>query len=440
VRYADIFRRPRGIFVSINDLGRVDQIIANWPHDDVKVIVFTDGERILGLGDLGANGIGIPIGKLMLYTACAGIAPSECLPVQIDVGTNNQELRDAPLYIGLKQERTRGDAYDALLEEFITAAQNRWPNALLQFEDFANANAFPLLQKYRDRACCFNDDIQGTASVALSGILSSLRLTGKRLDQQRLLFLGAGEAGLGIAELLASALVEEGIPKQSARECCWFVDSKGLVVKGRDNLNSHKLPFAHDHAFVPDFQSAVETLNPTGIIGVSGQQGSFTRAIIEKMAEGNDRPLIFALSNPTSKAECTAEDAYRFSNGKAVFASGSPFEPVTLGDKTFVSGQGNNAYIFPGIGLGVLASKSSRVTDEMFLAASKSLADAVSDEDLAIGRVYPSFTRIREVSAAIAVAVAEVAFASGLAHVERPDDIPAHVRSLMYEPVYKSYI
>ena len=434
--YGHIFRRPRGLYISIADKGRIAELLSHWPYTDVRVIVVTDGERILGLGDLGANGMGIPVGKLSLYTACAGIDPATTLPITLDVGTNNANLLNDPLYIGLQQNRITGAAYDELIEEFMTAVHARLPHALIQFEDFANHNAFRLLEKYRNQICTFNDDIQGTASVSLAGLFASLRLTGSRLQDNQFLFLGAGEAGIGIADLIVSALQDEGISEAEARQKCWFVDSRGLVIKQRSDLAEHKLAYAQDHAPITSFQEAVETLRPTAIIGVSGQPKTFTQPIIEMMAQFNAKPIIFALSNPTSKAECTAEEAYTWSDGRAIFASGSPFNPVTYKGQTFVPGQGNNAYIFPGVGLGVVACQARHVTDEMFEAAARTLADMVTDEDLALGRVYPSFKRIRAVSAAIATAVAEIAYKQNLATVPRPENLPAFIAAQMYEPSY----
>jgi malate dehydrogenase (oxaloacetate-decarboxylating)(NADP+) len=438
--FGHIYRRPRGLYISAEDRGEVDKLLANWPFEDVRVIVVTDGERILGLGDLGANGMGIPVGKLSLYTACAGINPATTLPVTLDVGTNNKKLLKDPLYLGLQHERIRGAAYDELVEEFITAVQKRFPRALIQFEDFANQNAFRLLSKYRERVCVFNDDIQGTAAVTLAGLYGALRLTGSSLTDHKLLFLGAGEAGIGIADLIVSAMMEEGLTAEEARARCWFVDSTGLVVQSRDNLAIHKLPYAHDHAFIQGFLEAVETLQPTGIIGVSGQGKTFTQPVVEAMARFNERPLVFALSNPTSKAECTAEEAYTWSDGRAIFASGSPFPPVTYKGQTFVPGQGNNSYIFPGVGLGIVLSGARHVPDEMFMAAAKTLAGRVSDDDLELGRVYPSLKQIRDVSAHIARAVMDVAYAKGLATVPRPYDLLGHVKAQMYQPNYISYV
>jgi malate dehydrogenase (oxaloacetate-decarboxylating)(NADP+) len=437
--FQHIFRQSRGFYVSLEDRGRVKEIMQNWPHKDTRIIVVTDGERILGLGDLGADGMGIPIGKLALYTACAGIPPTHCMPVMLDVGTNNEKLLNDPLYNGLERRRQRGEAYDELVEEFITAAEETFPGILIQLEDFGNSNAFRLLDKYRDRACLFDDDIQGTGAVAVAGIIAAMRITGGKLSEQKVLFLGAGEAGIGTADVFVAALVEEGIPADEARKHCWFVDSRGLLVSGRDNIAEQKRPYAHDHPYTNDFLEAVRTLKPTAILGLSGQPQSFTKDIVEAMADINERPIIFALSNPTSMAECTAEQAYTWTNGRAVFASGSPFDPVKLGNETFIPGQGNNAYIFPGVGLGAIVSQARTITDEMFLAASRSLASMVTESDLERGRIYPSLSRIREVSARIACDVAKIAYDQGLAGKEEPGDIRADIHEYMYLPVYPHY-
>jgi malate dehydrogenase (oxaloacetate-decarboxylating)(NADP+) len=436
--YGRIYRRPRGLFVTAQDAGRVKQVLLNWKQK-AGLIVVTDGERILGLGDLGAQGMGIPVGKLSLYTACAGMHPSLCLPVTLDVGTENEELLRDPLYIGLSRRRLRGPDYDALVDEFITAANEVWPGVLVQFEDFANANAFRLLHKYQDRVCTFNDDIQGTAAVALSGLNSAIRITGRTLADTNVLFMGAGEAACGIADLISASLVAQGLPEKEARKRCWLVDSKGLVVASRTDLSEHKRKYAHEHAPVKDFPTAVNELKPQAIIGVAAVGRTFSQPVIQAMASFNKRPIVFALSNPTSKSECTAEEAYAWSEGRAVFACGSPFAPVKLNGQTFVPRQGNNSYIFPGVGLGVVACQARRVTDEMFLAAAATLASLVTPEDLAQGSIYPSLGRMREVSAAIGAAVADVAFKRGLAGVPTPTDAAAFVRSKMYDPSYPSY-
>lgn len=384
--------------------------------------------------------MGIPVGKISLYTACGGIDPATTLPITLDVGTNNEELLDNPLYLGLQQRRLTGEAYDEFVEEFITAVTRRFPNALIQFEDFGNHNAFRLLRKYRHRIRTFNDDIQGTAAVALAGLYTAMRVTGGQLKDQTFLFLGAGEAGVGIADLIVSAMMEEGLTEADARQKCWFVDSRGLVVKSRANLAEHKLPYAHDHAPAATFLEAVEMLQPTGIIGVSGQPQMFTQPVIEMMAKFNERPIIFALSNPTDNSECTAEQAYQWTDGQAIFASGSPFDPVQYNGQTFVPGQGNNAYIFPGVGLGVVATNARHVTDEMFMAAAKSLAELVDQNDLDQGRIYPPLSDIRQVSAVIATAVAEVAYGQNLATVPRPANLLQFMQEAMYEPTYRQYV
>ena len=439
-QFGHIFQRPRGLFISANDRGRVESILRNWPYRDVAMIVVSDGERILGLGDLGANGMGIPVGKLALYTACAGIHPNRCLPVILDMGTNNEALLRDPLYIGLQQKKVRGAAYDELIEEFIAGTQRVFPGVVVQFEDFANQNAFRLLERYRERICTFNDDIQGTAAVALAGIISALRVTRGKLSDQKVLFMGAGEAATGIADLTAAAMVAEGMNAADARKRCWLVDSKGLVVKSRTELGAHKLPFAHEHAPIADFLTAVKALAPTAIIGVAAVGGAFTQAVVEEMARINARPIVFALSNPTSKSECTAEQAYRWSGGRALVACGSPFDPVTIDGRTHVPRQGNNSYIFPGVGLAAVTVRATRVTDEMFMAAARTLARQVTDADLAQGSLYPPLAQVRDVSAHIAAAVAQVAYEQGFATLPKPAELLAYVRSQMYDPHYASYI
>ncbi|MBB1074116.1 NAD-dependent malic enzyme [Rhodoferax sp. 4810] len=438
-RFGHIFQRHRGMFISINDRGRISDILKNWPYK-AGIIVVTDGERILGLGDQGANGMGIPVGKLSLYTACAGIDPAICLPITLDMGTNNETLLADPYYVGLRRHRVTGAAYDELVDEFITAAREVFPNVIIQFEDFANHNAFRLLEKYRDKICTFNDDIQGTAAVALSGVLSALRVKGTRLVDEKFLFLGAGEAATGIADLLVAAMVAQGVDQEEARKRCWLVDSKGLVVASRTGLAAQKLPYAHDHAEESDFLAAVKTLQPTAILGLAAVAGAFTTEVMEAMAEINAQPIIFALSNPTSKAECTAEEAYHATKGHALFASGSPFSPVQCCGKTLVSRQCNNSYIFPGLGLGAIATGASRITDEMFLAAAQTLAAYVTPADLQQGSLLPPLTSVREVSVHIAVAVAEVIFDRGLASKSRPESLLELVRAHVYDPHYASYV
>ena len=442
LEYGAIFRRPRGLFISLNERGRIAEILRHWPMSDVRMIVVTDGERILGLGDLGALGMGIPVGKLALYTACAGLHPAYGLPITLDVGTDNATLRDDPSYLGLTQPRLRGAAYNEFIAEFVEAVCEVFPRALLQWEDFGNTNAFRLLNDNRSKLCSFNDDIQGTAAVAVAGLLGALREIGGTLADHRLLFLGAGEAGTGIADLFVAAATAEGMPEAEARAKCWFVDSEGLVVQNRPGrkLAHHKLPYAHDHAPLRTLAEAVEAVKPTMLIGVSGQPETFTPAILRRMAELNRRPVIFALSNPTSQAECTAEAAYRETEGRVLFASGSPFAPVTLNGRTYTPGQGNNVYIFPGVGFGALACGAKEVTDAMFLAAARRLAELVTPADLAVGRIYPALTRIREVSLELAIAVVAEARKAGLATIELPDDPRAELIARRFEAVYRDYV
>jgi len=436
-RFGHLFRHARGIYINPNDRGRVADLLRNWVTTDVAVIVVTDGERILGLGDLGANGMGIPIGKLSLYTACAGVDPRRCLPITLDVGTNNETLRSDPLYLGLHMPRVGRDVYDELLEEFVEAVQEVFPQALIQFEDFLTPNAFRLLHRYRDRVLCFNDDIQGTAAVALGGLLAATRITKLPLAEMTLLFAGAGSAAVGIADLIVQAMVEDGLDADTARGRCWFVDSQGLVVASRDGLAEHKLPYAHDAEGETGLLEAVERLKPHALIGATAQGGTFTRDIVEAMTHAHAKPIVFALSNPTANAECTAAEAYEWSEGRAVFASGSPFPPYEMDDGSrLVPGQGNNVYIFPAIGLASVAVRPTRITDEMFLAAARALAGEVTESSLDEGSIYPPLPDIREVSVAIAVDVAEVAYDQGLAREPRPEDLEAHVRSQVYSVAY----
>jgi len=433
VEFSHIAREPKGFFITPHDRGKIKSMLGNWGQKDIRVIVVTDGQRILGLGDLGANGMGIPVGKLALYTACAGIAPRQCLPVVLDVGTDNEKLLRDPLYLGYPRRRVRGRAYLALVDEFVEAVRARYPEALIQFEDFLTPNAYALLNRYRDRVLCFNDDIQGTAAVALAGVLASTRITGAKFPEMRFMFLGAGSAATGIADLIVAALVEAGVGREAARRQMWFVDLEGLVVKGRKGLLPHNLPYAHEHAPM-SFVRAIEALRPNALIGATGAPGTFTREVIERMSAINERPVVFALSNPTSKAECTAEQAYAWSRGRAVFASGSPFGPVTLEGRVFRPGQGNNAYVFPGIGLGVLACRARTIPDALFLEAARALADLVGKDDLARGSLYPPLKQIRRISRVMATRVALKAYALNLTRRKRPRSVAGSVRELMYEP------
>ncbi len=438
--YGHIFRRPRGIFVSIKDTGRVRKILENWPTKDVQVIVVTDGEHILELGYLGADGMGIPAGKLALYTACAGIHPSTCLPVTVDVGTDNEELVRDPRHIGIQQRRVRGAAYDNLMDEFVTALQEVFPHALIQLEGFGDQNAFRLLNKYRDKVRVFNDDIQGTAAVTLAGLYSALRLIKRSLRDQRFVFVGAGQAEKGIADLAVNAMIQEGSAEAAARANCWFFDSKGLVVSSRTDLAEHERPYAHDHEPIADLLSTINSLRPTALIGASGTPSAFTVHTLNLMAKINERPIIFALSTPTSRSECTAAQAYHVTGGRAVFASGNPLDDVLMQGKRYIPGQCNNAYIFPGVGLGIATCRSRVVPGETFLFAAQTLADQVSEADRAEGRIYPPLYMIREVSLAIATAVAEVAYDRGLAEAPKPKDLRASIKAQMYEPTYRDYV
>jgi malate dehydrogenase (oxaloacetate-decarboxylating)(NADP+) len=436
LQWSRIYERPRGIYLSFRHRGRIAEVLARWPRRQVGVIVVTDGGRILGLGDLGANGMGITVGKLALYTACAGVRPELCLPVALDVGTDNEALRSDPLYLGTREKRMTGEPWNALLEEFVTAAQSAFPGVVVQFEDFNGACAFSLLHRYRDRLCCFNDDVQGTGAMGLAGLYAAGRITGKSLPEQRILFVGAGEACLGIGGTVAAALRRTGLSESEARDRCLFVDSKGLVVASRKDLSAQKRPFAQDRPPLPDLHAAIESFRPTALVGATGKGGLFTQAVLEAMARLNDRPIVFALSNPTSKAECSAEQAYAWTEGRAIFAAGSQLEPVKIGGRVHAPGQGNNSYIFPGVGLGLLLSGAKRMSDEMFLAAAEALAARASDADLEQGRVFPVATRMREVAAAVAAAVAAKAHEQGHASRPRPPDLRAEAARCMWTPDY----
>ncbi|MED6168097.1 hypothetical protein PIB30_009059 [Stylosanthes scabra] len=432
-KYGSIFRRPQGLYISLKEKGKILEVLKNWPERSIQVIVVTDGERILGLGDLGCQGMGIPVGKLALYTALGGVRPSACLPITIDVGTNNEKLLNDEFYIGLRQKRATGKEYYDLLHEFMCAVkQNYGEKVLVQFEDFANHNAFELLAKYGTTHLVFNDDIQGTASVVLAGIVAALKLIGGTLADHTFLFLGAGEAGTGIAELIALEMSKQTkVPIEESRKKIWLVDSKGLIVSSRKNSLQHfKKPWAHDHEPLNNLLDAVKVIKPTVLIGSSGVGRTFTKEVVQAMTANNEKPLIMALSNPTSQSECTAEEAYH----------GSPFDPVEYKGKVYISGQANNAYIFPGFGLGLVISGAIRVHDDMLLAASEALAKQVTDENYNKGLIYPPFTDIRKISANIAANVAAKAYELGLAtRLPRPENLVKYAESCMYSPVYRNY-
>jgi len=434
IEFSHIFRLSEGFYITPEDKGVIRKNLDNWPEEDVRVIVVTDGQRILGLGDLGSNGMGIPIGKLSLYTACAGIPPQQCLPVMMDIGTSNEEIRNDILYLGYPKKRLEGEAYLEMIEEFVMAIQDKYPKALIQFEDFLTPNAYALLNKYRERVLCFNDDIQGTAAVALAGVYASTRVTKNKFSDLKIMFLGAGSAATGIADLMVSAFEDEGLTNEEARSRLWFVDVNGLVVKSRNDLMEHNIPYAHEHKQM-NFVSAIDSIKPHILIGATGAPGTFTQVVIESMTEHNERPVIFALSNPTSKAECTAEQAYQWSDGKVIFSSGSPFEKVVFNGKEYHPGQGNNAYVFPGIGLGAIVANASTIPDDLFLVASRTLANMVSEQNLQDGALYPRLVEIRNISLNIATAVAEKVYELGISqNNEKPTNLKQLIADYMYEP------
>ncbi len=435
-KFGHISRRVKGLFISINQKDHIKEILRNWPVEDVRFTVVTDGGRILGLGDLGICGLGIPIGKLALYTGCAGVPPEYTLPIVLDAGTNNEAYLNDPLYPGLKNKRIEGQEYDDFIEAFVVAINEVFPKICIQWEDFKGVNAIRILSKFRDKVCTYNDDIQGTAAIATAGFISISRLMKRPFIEQKFLFLGAGAAAFGIADLLVQKFQKDGLSREKALEHIWMFDVKGLLVNSRNDLEEHQKQFAHECVHINDFAEAVLAIKPTAIIGVSTVGGAFNQKVIENMSLVNERPIIFPYSNPTSHSECTAEQAYTWSKGKAVFASGSPFAPVVYEGKTFTPGQGNNVFIFPAMGLAIFATEAKRVTDEMFITAAEAVAEQVSQDDFENGLIYPRVSDILKVSLNVAVRVAEQIFNTGLAGVERPEDIRTFIKSKMYEPNY----
>jgi malate dehydrogenase (oxaloacetate-decarboxylating)(NADP+) len=436
-RFGHIVRKPRGLFISIDQKDNIKTILRNWSEEDIRFAVVTDGGRILGLGDLGVCGIGIPIGKLILYTSCAGVPPEHTLPVMLDVGTNNETFLNDPLYPGLRQKRIRGPEFDDFIEKFVEALTEVFPQVCIQWEDLPGVDAIRILDKYRDKVCTFNDDIQGTAAIATAGIITSNRFSGKPFTEEKILFLGAGAAAFGIADMLVHKFEREGLTMEEAYRRVYMFDINGLLIKSRTDLAEYQKPFAHENEPSTDFAETILKIKPTAIIGVSTVGGAFNQQVIENMSIVNERPVIFPYSNPSSHSECTAEQAYTWSKGRAVFASGSPFNPVLYDGKTYTPGQGNNVFIFPALGLAVYATEAKRVTDEMFVTAAEAVAEQVTEEDFAKGLIYPHIDNILEVSYNVAIRIAEKIFESGLAGVQKPDDIKAFIKSKMYQPKYQ---
>ncbi len=445
-KFSHIYRRSRGLYLAYDRRHQMEEILSNFECADAPVIVVTDGERILGLGDQGAGGMGIPIGKLCLYTLCAGVTPDRTLPIMLDVGTDNEERLEDPLYLGLRQKRVRGADYQAFIDRFVDAVQNVFPHALLQWEDFLKENALHQLERFRDRICSFNDDIQGTAGVVVAGIYSGLRITGQAMRDQRIVFAGAGASAQGISALIMAAMTEQGMSLEEARRRIWTVDSRGLVTTDRPKLEAFKAAHARDPRELEGWSCAdrgrisleetVAHAKPTILVGTSATPGLFTEKVVRCMAEINERPMIFPLSNPTSKTECSAEEAIRWSGGRAIVATGSPFDPVHFEGRTHRIGQGNNAFVFPGLGLGIVVGRVRRVTDGMFLAAAHALAEQVSPADLAETAVYPELTRIRECSHAVACGVIRRAVQDGYADAKLLEGLEERVRAAMWYPEY----
>ena len=450
LKFDRIFRRPRGMYLSISRKGHVKEVLRNWPVKDVRFICVTNGGRVLGLGDLGANGMGIPIGKLQLYTATAGVPPEGLLPMYLDAGTNNETYLRDPLYVGLRQHRPPTEELYAFVDEFVDAVQEVFPNCCIHFEDWTGSDAIALLARYRNKVSCYNDDIQGTGGVTLAGLINSLKITGGQLKEQRVLFLGAGSAAIGLADLIVSALGQQGVAPDVARQQIRMFDTQGLVVAGRPGLAPHKLPYAHklppskpfDHLDLasecPQIVAAIGDFKPTVLIGVSTMGKLFSREVVEAMSRLNARPIIFALSNPIDKHECLPEQAYAWSRGKAVYAGGVQFPPVHLNGQMFLPSQANNLYIFPGVGMAIYATNAKRATDEMFIEAAHAVADQVTPEQLKLGMLFPPQSNILEVEVQTAARVSKLVFDAGLARVERPANMEKFIRQYVYQPDYRN--
>lgn len=436
IKFSHIYRESSGMYLSLQDKGNIRQVLSNWPVKDVRFICVSTGGRILGLGDLGANGMGIPIGKLQLYTACAAVPPEGLLPLLLDCGTDNNQLLEDPLYIGLRKKRPSTEELDEFVDEFVNAVQEVFPNCCIHFEDWKGTDALRLLARYKDKISCYNDDIQGTAAVSLAGIIGALNITGEKLSDQKILFFGAGSAGIGIANMISVAMQLEGLTREEANERISMFDINGLLESTRTDLIKDQLPYTHHGISTHDLVAAITEFRPSILIGVSTVGKSFTKDVVEKMTEINKRPIIFALSNPTENSECTAEEAYTWSKGMAIFAAGVPFEPVKIDGETYYSGQANNFYCFPGVSLGIFAAKPKIITDKLWIECAHALADLLTPSQKKMGMIYPPQSDILSISTQVAVRVAESAFKDGLAQVDHPGDVKAWIKSMQYKAEY----
>jgi malate dehydrogenase (oxaloacetate-decarboxylating)(NADP+) len=440
LKFSDIYRRNAGMYITIEDKGRVKDILRNWPEKDVRFICVSTGGRILGLGDLGANGMGIPLGKLQLYTACAAVPPNNLLPLLLDCGTDNEKLLKDPLYIGLRRRRPEADELDEFVQEFVDAVQEVFPACCIHFEDWKGTDAIRLLKRYKDKICCFNDDIQGTAGVALAGLIGAMNITGEKLSQQRVLMFGAGSAGIGIANMISSGMQAEGLSNSDALSRINMFDVNGLLTKDRTDLSAEQTVYAADSHPTKDLVEAIRAVKATVLIGVSTVGKTFTREVVQAMTEQTERPVIFALSNPTEHAECSAQEAYEWSEGKAIFAAGVPFDEVTYKGKVFIPGQANNYYLYPGVSLGIYAVKPKRIPDALWIEGARALADLVTPEQKEKGMVFPPQKDILAISAAVAERVAKKAFEKGLAQEKQPKDLGTFIRELQYHPDYSEIL